>query len=83
MSCKKKTIGIGPVASALLRMLHPSAAIRERCLNPDHSHRLQGLFVVFVVCREIKKVNNRERMTIVMRHNNFEGVEVCCLERFV
>ncbi len=73
MSCKKKTIGIGAVASTLLRMLHLSAAIRERYSNPDHGHRLYGLLVV---CHEIKKVNNCEQMTIVMRHDKFEGVEL-------
>ncbi len=80
MSRKKKMIGIGAVASVLLRMLHPSAAIGERYSNPDHGHRHQGLLPV---CCEIKKVNNHEQMTLVMRHDNFEGVELYYLERFL
>ncbi len=61
-------------------MLHPSAAIREMYSNPDHSDRLQGLFVVR---RKIQKVNNREQMTIVTRHDNLKRAEMYCVETFV
>ncbi len=80
MSRKKKTIGIRALASAHMRMLHPSAAIRERFLNPDHGHRHQGLPVV---CRVMKKVNNCGQMTIIMRRDNVEEVELYCVESFV
>ncbi len=74
MSHKKKTIGIRAVASALLRILLPSAAIRESYLNPDHGHRLQGL---------VKKVNNCEQMTRVMQNDNFKGVRLYCVAKFL
>ncbi len=80
MPREKKSIEVGAVASVLLRMLRPSAAIGERYWNPDHSHKLQGLLVVR---RDIKKVNNCEQMTIVMQHANFEGVELYCVEKLV
>jgi len=80
MSREKKTVGIGAVASVLLRMLHPSAAIRERYNNVDHGTRLEGLLVIR---REKRIVNNRNQMTIVMRHDNFAGLELYCVERFV
>ncbi len=48
-------------------------------MNPDHGHRLQGLLVV---CCKIKKLNNCAQVTIVLQHDNFEGMELYCVECF-
>lgn len=80
MSREKKTMGVGAVVSALSRMIHPSASIREKYPNPQHRHRLENLLVIR---QEAKKINHREQMAIVMRHDDFPGVELYCVEKFV
>ncbi len=67
------------VASALMKMLHLSAVIRDRYSNPDHGHRLKGLLVLSC---EMRNVNSHLQMTIVMQHKNFKGVELYCVEQF-
>ena len=64
-------MGIGAVDSVLLHMLHPSAAIRECYANIDHGTRLEGHLVIH---REKRRINNRDQMTTVMRHDNFAGL---------
>ncbi len=77
---EKKTIGMVALAFAFMTMIDPSVVVREKYLKPDHGHMLQGLLVV---CREMRKDNNREQMTIVMQHDNFERVELYYVERIV
>ena len=80
MSADKKTLGVGAVVSVLSRMLHPSAAIRERYTNPQPRHILENLLVIR---KEVRKINRRDQMAIVMRHDEFPGIELYCIEKFV
>jgi hypothetical protein len=79
MTREKKTMGVGAVVSALSRLLHPSAVIREKYVNPQKGHRVENLLVIR---RESRKINSRDQMAIIMRHDDFPGVELYCVERY-
>ena len=80
MAREKKTMGIGAVVSALIRVLHPFQVVRDKYPNPQHGERLHDLLVIG---RELRTVNNRLQMTILMRHDHFDGDVLYCVEKFV
>jgi len=83
MSTKKMTMGKGAVVSVLSSRLHPSLLIRDRWPNPQKNHRVENLVIIR---QEVKKVNRRDAMTLVMTHEDFkvdgEYTELHAIKRF-
>jgi hypothetical protein len=83
MSAKKMTMGKGAVVSVLSSRLHPSNLIRTMWINPEKNHRVEDLVVRR---QEVKKVNRRDQMTLVMTHEAFqhdgEYIELYAAKRF-
>ena len=76
---KKKSIGIGAVCEVLKRFLHPRPVLSQKYPNAAQQDRLQDLLVIK---KEVRKVNKVDRVCIVFRHNDFEGQELYCAERY-
>ena len=72
-------MGASVVISVLSKLIHPSAYIREKYINPVDCHRLNGGVVVRL---EMKTINRREQRAVVFRHDDFEGVELYAVQRF-
>ncbi len=77
---KKETSGIRAVVSALMRMLHPSAAIRDCSQTLTMVTSFQDHLVI---CWKMRKVNNHQQITVGMQHNNSKGLELYCVEHSV
>ena len=80
MAHEKKTLGIGAIVLALIRVLHPFNVVRDKYPNPQHGERLNDLLVIG---RELRIINNRLQMTILMRHDYFDGDVPYCMKKFV
>jgi hypothetical protein len=83
MATKKMTMGKGAVVSVLSSRLHPSLLIRDRWPNPEKNLRVENLVIIR---QEVKKVNRRDAMTLVMTHEDFkvdgEYTELHAIKRF-
>lgn len=83
MAPTKMTMGKGAVVSVLSSRLHPSQHVRTMWLNPEKNHRVENLVVLR---QELKKINRRDQMTFVMKHEAFkvdgEYIELYASKRF-
>ena len=83
MAPKKKTMGKGAVVSVPSSKLHPSEHIRNMYPNPPKNHRVEDMVVLR---QEIKKINRRDQLAIVLRHQAFqvdgENIELHTTQRF-
>ena len=77
---RKKQLGIRTTCEALKFFLHPRKVVSNKYPNELAHERLEGLLVLR---RESKKVNNKEKVCIVLRHNDFENEELHCAQRYV
>ena len=77
---RKKQLGIGATCEALKRFLYPIKVVLNKYPNALAKERLEGLLVIK---RESKKVNNKEKVCIMFRHNDFENEELHCAQRYV
>ena len=64
----KKTHGVGATVSCLIKFLHPSELIRNKFPNPVNGQRLDGCITV---CQELKKINRKDQLSLIVRHANF------------
>ena len=64
-----KHLSKGAIVSALLKFLHPSELIRNKYPNPIHGHRLSGCIALW---QEVKKVNRKEQLCLVIHHEEFK-----------
>jgi hypothetical protein len=69
MAPAKMTMGKGAIVSVLSSRLHPSAHIRNKWPNAEKNHRLENLVVLR---QEMKKINRRDIMCIIMKHEDFQ-----------
>ena len=65
-----KQHGKGAIVSALSRFIHPSEHIRNKFPNPVHGHQLVGCVTLR---QEVKKVNRKNQLCIVVCHNDFKN----------
>ena len=72
MAPGKKTHGVGAVVSTLIKFLHPSALIREKFPNPEHGQRLPGCMTVQ---QEVKKINRKDQLSLIVTHLDFKDAE--------
>jgi len=64
----KLTMGKEAIVSCQINKLHPSELIRKHFPNPEKGQRLENCRVRR---REIKKINRKDQMAIVIIHNSF------------
>jgi hypothetical protein len=83
MPRKQLTMGVGAEITVLTRFLHPSAAIREKYINPVKGERLEKLIVVR---SEEKIIRRKSVVAIVMTHSNFvkdgQPIELFAVPRY-
>jgi hypothetical protein len=83
MAPKKMTMGKGAVVSVLSSKLHPSEHIRTMWPIPEKNPSLENLVVLR---QEMKKINKRDTMTKIMKHEAFqvngENIELYVSQRF-
>lgn len=65
-------MGKDAVVSVLSRMIHLSAHIRERFINPVKGHRLKNCVVLR---EEMKKIQRKDVMAVVFCHDDFKKDE--------
>ena len=70
MSSTKLTLGKDAVVSCLSKFLHPSQLIRDAYPNRQKGHRIEGLIVRR---QEVKKINRREQLAIILVHDEFKN----------
>ena len=75
----KKTIGVGAICRVMMKYLHPSAKIRDKYPNHTSSEKLGELIVIR---QEVKKVNRKDQMCLVMRHDTWPNEELHCVKRW-
>ena len=68
MPPRKKCHGKGAVVSSLIRFIHPSEYIRNKFPNAVNGQWLDGCITVR---QEVKKINRREQLSLVVTHEDF------------
>jgi hypothetical protein len=63
-------MGRGAEVSCLTKYLHPSEHIRNKHPNLQSGHRTEGCIVLR---QETKKVNRREQLCIIVRHDDYKA----------
>jgi hypothetical protein len=71
--------GVGAQCSALKRYLHSRPIIDAKYPNATTTERLESLLAIR---REKKTVNNRSQWVIIFRHDEFDNVEIYCVEKY-
>jgi hypothetical protein len=71
--------GIRARCSVLLKRLHPAKVVAKKFLNFEHGRRLSGLICLR---KEEKRVSRRLQLCFVYRHDDFEGTELHCVQRW-
>jgi hypothetical protein len=83
MAPRKMTMGKIAVISALISKLHPSEHIRAKWPYGLKSFRLENLGVLR---QEMKKINRRDQMAIIMKHHDFQvdgkNIELYATQQF-
>ena len=64
----EKTHGVGATVSCLIKFLHPSELIWNKFPNPVNGQRLDGCVTVN---QELKKINRRDQLSLIVQHANF------------
>ena len=72
MSPTKKTHGKGATISCLIKFIHPSQLIRNKYLNPASGKRLEDCITVRP---EVKQINRKDQLAIVIHHDNFKEAD--------
>ena len=72
MSPTKKTHGKGATISCLINFIHASQLIRNKYLNPASGQRLEDCITVR---QEVKRINRKDQLAIVIHHSNFKEAD--------
>ena len=72
MSPTKKTHGKGTTISFLSKFIHPSQLIRNKYLNPSSGQSLEGCITVR---QEVKQINRKDQLAIIIHHDNFKEAD--------
>ena len=68
MTPQKKCHGKGAIVSSLIWFIHPSEYIRNKFPNAVNGQWLHGCITVR---QEVKKINRREQLSLVVTHDDF------------
>ena len=80
MPKEKLRLGIGATCSVALKYLHPRKVICDKYTNTTARQTLDGLISLK---KETLTVNRREQECVVFRHEEFEGILLHCVLRWV
>ena len=69
--------GVGAIVSALLRFIHPSEHICNKCPNVVQDQRLENCVTI---CQEVKKVSWKEQLVLVVHHEDFKNPDNSYIE---
>ena len=72
MSPRKKAHGKGATVSCLIKFLHLSQLICNKYPNPENGEGLEGCLTI---CQEVKKINCKDQLALVMKHDDFVGMD--------
>ena len=72
MSPQKKAHGKGATVSSLIKFLHLSQLIHNKYPNPENGQRLEGCLMIH---QEVKKINWKDQLAIVVKHDDFVGTD--------
>ena len=76
----KKKIGIGAVCRTFMKFIHPSKLIRDKFPNRIDQDKLGEMIAIR---QEVKRVNHKDQMCIIMRHDFWPNQELHCVKRWV
>ena len=76
----KKKIGVGAVCRTYVRFMHPSKLMRDKFVNIGAQLKISDLVSVK---QEVKKVNRKDQMCVIFRHDNWPNKEIYCCKRWV
>ena len=77
---RKKQHGVGAVCTVLLKYLHPGIYISEKFNNYKKADRLENCLAYK---QEIKTVNKKNQLVILLRHDDHPNVELYAVKRWV
>lgn len=77
---KRFNHGVGAIAKCQKRYLHPSKVVNETLINTQGDYVVEGLIEIR---KEVKKVNKRDQLCIVMRHDLFPNLLLHAVIRWV
>ena len=77
---RKKKHGVGANCNVLMKYLHPAKYISEKFPNYTKRDRLQNCIAFR---QEIKTVNKKNQLVILLRHEDHDGQEVYAVKRWV
>ena len=80
MPKEKLRLGIGATCSVALKYLHPRKVICDKYTNTTARQTLDGLIALK---KETFKFNRRDQECVVFRHEEFEGILLHCVLRWV
>ena len=76
----KKWLGVGAECTVSLRFLHPKDKIAEKIPNQTKSQKLS---VLVVQERMEKPIQRKAMQCVVVRHEDFGGQLLWCMEKYV
>ena len=77
---RKKRLGVGANCSVLLKYLHPAKYIDETYVNYDKKKRLEDCTAYR---QEVRTVNRKEQVVILLRHDDHTDREIYACRRWV
>ena len=72
MAPRSKRHGVGASVKVLLKFLHPSELVRNKYPNLQSGQRLEGCTTIR---QEVKHINRRDQLSLVVTHNDFHNDE--------
>ena len=72
MTPQSKRHVVGASVKVLLKFLHPSELVRNKYLNLQSGQRLEGCTTIR---QEVKHINRRDQLSLVVTHNDFHDDE--------
>ena len=75
----RKKLGVGAVCRCPVKYLHPQKDVQEKVIKATRQTKVSGLIVLR---QEIKRVNRRQQMCVVFRHNDWPDQELYTVKRW-
>ena len=69
MAPRRKNHGKGAEVSCLIKFLHPSELIMKAYPNPLNQQRLENCITL---CQDVKKIKQKEQLSLIVTHNDFK-----------
>ena len=79
MTPQRKNHGKGMEVSCLIKFLHPSELIRKAFPNPMNQQQLENCTTLH---QDVKKIRQKEQVSLIMTHNDFKDDDGELLELY-